>query len=76
MKLSAAGKPAQIEYGGQVRVVLEIDEEWREESGWWDERKARRRDYFRVMLGDESYRNIFQDLNTQVWYLDRAWPLL
>jgi hypothetical protein len=29
-----------------------------------------------VQLGDGSLRNVFQDLVTGEWHLDRSWPLL
>jgi hypothetical protein len=56
--------------------VLTIHETWREERQWWDQRRAVIRDYYRVTLRDETYRNIYQDLTTEQWYLDRAWPIL
>ena len=74
--LDAHGQPCQLEFGGEVRPLLEIDECWREERQWWDDQRAVRRDYFRVTLGDGSLRNIFQDQSDGEWYLDRAWPLL
>jgi DNA polymerase-4 len=74
--LDAAGQPARLEFGGLARAVIAIHERWREEKQWWDEARALRRDYYRVTLADDTYRNIYQDLNDERWYLDRAWPLL
>lgn len=73
--LQADGQPAQLVYGGLTRFVMAIDDSWREDKFWWDLRPIKR-DYFRVQLGDGSLRNIFQNLLTDEWYLDRAWPLL
>lgn len=73
--LNAAGLPARLQLGGEVKVVMDLDEAWREERRWWDLRPIRR-DYFRVVLTDGSLRNIFQDLLSGEWYLDRAWPIL
>jgi nucleotidyltransferase/DNA polymerase involved in DNA repair len=72
--LSADGQPARLIFGGMTRVVMGIDESWREERFWWD--KLVKRDYFRVVLGDGSLRNIFQNLLSGEWFLDRAWPIL
>lgn len=72
--LNTEGQPARLLYGGLNRVVTGIDERWREERLWWE--RPIKRDYFRVVLGDGSFRNIFQDLITDRWFLDRAWPLL
>ncbi|MBL8058520.1 MAG: hypothetical protein JNK29_17585, partial [Anaerolineales bacterium] len=72
--LNAAGFPARLEYGGQTRLILGLEEAWREERSWWE--RPVRRDYFRVQLADGSLRNIFQDLINGGWFLDRAWPLL
>jgi hypothetical protein len=74
--LDDCGAPASLAFGGLVRRVVAIHERWREERHWWDEGRALRRDYYRVTLADDSYRNIFQDLVTHAWYLDRAWPIL
>ncbi len=74
--LDDLGQPASLALGGPPQRVLAVHETWREEKSWWDARRARLRDYYRVLLLDESYRNIYQDLNTQQWYLDRAWPIL
>lgn len=72
--LNAEGVPARLAFGGESRVVMGIDEYWREEKFWWD--RPIQRDYFRVLLADGSLRNIFQNLINGEWYLDRAWPLL
>ncbi len=69
-----SGQPAYLDYGGRTRTVLAIDEHWRQEERWWDQ--PIQRDYFRVVLSNGEYRNIFQDRLTEAWYLDRAWPLL
>jgi DNA polymerase IV len=76
VELDGEGLPQRLAFGGQTRFVQKIDERWREERQWWDERQALRRDYFRVMLLDDSLRNIFQDLTDNEWYLDRSWPVL
>jgi nucleotidyltransferase/DNA polymerase involved in DNA repair len=74
VSLDTAGLPARLDYGGRARVVLALDEAWREERSWWE--RPVRRDYFRVVLGDGTYRNVFQDLVSGDWFIDRAWPLL
>ncbi len=72
--LNDLGRPARLRYGGLARVVLAVDESWREERRWWE--RPVRRDYFRLQLADGSLRNVFQDLISGEWFLDRAWPLL
>jgi len=72
--LNAHGLPAQIDYAGLSRVVIVIDEHWREERLWWSQ--PVHRDYFRVRLSDDSPRDIFQDLTDGGWYLDRARRIL
>jgi DNA polymerase IV len=74
--LNRQGQPSRLAFGGQERAVAAVHERWLDEGGWWDEARARRRDYYRVTLADGTYRNIYQDTHTRVWYLDRAWPLL
>ncbi len=74
--LDPAGQPQRLAFGGLVRAVVSIHERWREEKQWWDEARALRRDYYRITLADDTYRNIYQDLNDERWYLDRAWPIL
>jgi hypothetical protein len=75
--LSRNGCPAVFELGGQRRAVIGLDEQWREERHWWDLHGGPvRRDYYRVLLADGAFSNLFQDLVSGEWYLDRAWPLL
>ncbi|MEP7356262.1 MAG: hypothetical protein ABI847_03420 [Anaerolineales bacterium] len=76
VELDGQGLPQRLTFGGQTRFVQKIDERWREERQWWDERLTLRRDFFRVLLMDDSLRNIFQDLTDDEWYLDRSWPVL
>jgi DNA polymerase-4 len=74
--LNTHGLPAHLRYGGQQRVVLSIEESWREERNWWSRLSGGRpvrRDYFRVILGDGAWKHIYQDLLTGTWHLDRAW---
>jgi DNA polymerase IV len=77
VRLNRLGIPAVFELGGQQRTVVGLDEQWREERHWWDShRDPVRRDYYRVLLADGALCNLFQDLISGNWYLDRAWPLL
>jgi nucleotidyltransferase/DNA polymerase involved in DNA repair len=73
MTLNPFGRPKHFELGGQRYVVLGIDEHWREEGRWWA--KPVRRDYFRVVLPNGTFRHVFQDLGSKAWFLDRAWLL-
>jgi DNA polymerase-4 len=74
VSLNGQARPVRLAFGGWQRAVIAVDETWREEKRWWD--RPVRRDYLRVVLSDGSLRNIFQDLVTDEWFLDRAWPLL
>jgi len=75
VQLGTTGYPAHFELGGLRRTVVGLDEKWREERHWWDLQPVRR-DYYRVMLADGAFCNLFEDLISGNWYLDRAWPLL
>lgn len=68
------GQPVSYELGGQKNTVVQIDDTWREERDWWA--RPLQRDYFRVLLTDNSLRKIYQDLVDHEWYLDRSWPIL
>jgi DNA polymerase IV len=79
MQLNRQGCPAvfAVGVGGRRRTVIGLDEQWREERHWWDSHSGPvRRDYYRVLLADGAFCNLFQDLVSGEWYLDRAWPLL
>jgi len=77
VRLSRNGWPAVFELGGLRRAVIGLDEQWREERHWWDLHGGPvRRDYYRVLLANGAFCNLFQDLVSGEWYLDRAWPLL
>jgi hypothetical protein len=77
VQLNRTGCPAEfaLGVGGVRRAVIGLDEQWREERHWWDLTPVRR-DYYRVLLSDGSFCNLFQDLVSGEWYLDRAWPVL
>jgi nucleotidyltransferase/DNA polymerase involved in DNA repair len=76
VKLNAAGQPALLIYGSLARPVQDIHERWREEQQLWDKDCVARRDCYRVILADGTYRKIYLDLVSERWYLDRRWPLL
>ena len=77
VELNGHGYPALFEVGGLRRAAIGLDEQWREERHWWDSHGGPvRRDYYRVLLADGAFCNLFQDLVSGDWYLDRAWPLL
>jgi Zn-dependent protease with chaperone function len=79
VELGPQGVPAAfaLGVGGQRRVIIGLDEQWREERHWWDSLGGPvRRNYFRVLLADGTLYNLFQDLVSGDWHLDRAWPLL
>lgn len=56
-------------------AVRAIDDHWHDDRNWWEDQPIRR-DYFRVVLADESLRNVFLDLHDHNWYVDRTYPIL
>jgi hypothetical protein len=74
VRVGASGLPAVVSVAGRLHGIIGIDEFWREERGWWG--KPVSRDYYRVLLADESLRNLFKNVKDGEWYLDRAWPIL
>jgi len=67
--------PSVLFFNGEVRVVLEVQEPWLDQAYAWDPRRKVDRQYYRVLLGDNSLRKIYQDRLTGHWYLDRTWPM-
>jgi hypothetical protein len=65
-----AGKPKAISSRGRWRQVIEIDEIWRVEEGWW-RRLPIRRTYFRVHLEADVDVTVFQDLVEATWWIQK-----
>lgn len=74
VRVNSRGLPALVTIAGRPLGVSGVSEYWREERLWWA--RPVRRDYYRALLSDDSVRNIFQDLISEDWFLDRAWPIL
>jgi len=65
------GDPVNFDQNGRWYRVIAVDERWRLEDGWWgDEEK---RCYYRVQTSRGSVFDIYHELVTDCWYLDRIY---
>jgi hypothetical protein len=76
VRVGADDQPASYTYRGVKHAIRSVHESWLQDGGWWDVAALRVRCFHRVLLPDESYRVIYQDMTTGQWYLERAWPIL
>ena len=71
IETDAKGDPVSLNYNGRRHSVLAVHERWRLEDGWWgDEEK---RCYYRVQTSCGSVYDIYHELVTDCWYLDRVY---
>ena len=68
VQAQASGLPAWLSFGGYNRRIASIYEYWREDFTWWE--RPASRDYYQVMLPDETILTVFHDEKGR-WYLDR-----
>ncbi|HHY94848.1 MAG TPA: hypothetical protein GX513_07545 [Firmicutes bacterium] len=66
MEVNVRREPAQIISRGRRRAVVQVQNRWRIDDEWW--RGEISRMYYQVVLADNSFRTIFQDLHTGRWY--------
>lgn len=63
------GVPRQLVWREVVHPVKAIIRHWRIHRGWW--REPVWRDYYKVEGADGLLAEIYHDLNTDKWYLQR-----
>ena len=63
--------PIQIEIDAVMHLVLDIEQRWRIDEGWWSQRVWR--DYFKLHTHEGWFIEIYQDLTNQKWYLQRVY---
>ena len=64
-------RPIAFLYKGGKEGVEEICEQWRVSQGWWE--KATDREYFRVRTVRGIVCEMYRDLLTGAWYLQRIY---
>ena len=64
-------RPISFLYKGRKEGVEEICEQWRVSQGWW--KSAIDREYFRVRTVKGIVCEIYRDMPTGAWYLQRIY---
>ncbi|MDH4068134.1 MAG: hypothetical protein OEU97_04270 [Dehalococcoidia bacterium] len=64
-------KPIAFLYKGGKEGIEEICEQWRASQGWW--KRATAREYFRVRTARGIVCEMYRDLLTGAWYLQRIY---
>jgi hypothetical protein len=64
-------RPISFLYKGRKEGVEEICEQWRVSQEWW--KKATDREYFRVRTVTGIICEIYRDMPTGAWYLQRIY---
>lgn len=66
----AHGDPLSFTRKGRAQRVAAVLERWRLEDGWWGNEE--RRCYYRVQTARGSVFDIYHELISDKWYLDRV----
>jgi hypothetical protein len=69
VELGPEGAPGRA--GGPLNGRLVPLSRWRVEVDWWDAPVAR--EYWKVLLHDQLLCEVFHDLDTHAWYLERIY---
>ena len=69
VKTNVAGVPVSLTRKGRSQKVAGIYERWRLADEWWGEEVNR--DYFRVRTSARLVCDIYHDVKTDHWYLDK-----
>lgn len=72
VQVNRRGEPAVLTYGGLTRLVKSVENTWRVVDGWWAEAFQMQREYFQVLLPDDSFRVVFLDVLSGSWHLERG----
>ena len=71
IETDAKGDPVGFDRNGRRQKIVAVNERWRLEDRWWgDEEK---RCYYRVQTGRGSVFDIYHELVSDRWYLDRIY---
>ena len=71
IETDAKGDPVSFEQNGRRQKIVAVNERWRLEDCWWgDEEK---RCYYRVQTSRGSVFDIYHELVSDRWYLDRTY---
>ncbi len=65
------GSPRALETRDGTRLVTRICNRWRVDLDWW--RQPVVREYWKVVLDDAVLCEVFQELRTQTWFLERIY---
>lgn len=63
--------PVRLRHNGQDWQVLEVLECWQDTGCWWAGESEK--SFYRLVLEDQSVREIFYDQGEQCWYLYKTY---
>jgi hypothetical protein len=71
LRLDEAGTPVGLRWAGHWHSVARLSNRWRVDVGWWRWRVWR--DYYKLVTQDGVLIEIYQDLLTGQWYVQRLY---
>lgn len=69
VRIGADGLPYELVWRETVHPVAAVTRRWRIHRGWW--RDPVWRDYFKLETRTGALAEVYHDLNTNKWYLQR-----
>jgi hypothetical protein len=69
--IDTKGDPISLNHKGRRHKVVAVHERWRLEDGWWGDEE--RRCYYKIQTSHGSVYDIYHELVSDCWYLDRVY---
>lgn len=64
-------EPSAIRYRNKLLQVETLLEHWQDTGCWWDGESEKA--FYRLVLNDQSIREVFYDLDQEEWYLYKTY---
>jgi hypothetical protein len=71
VKESDQHEPIAFMYKGRIEKINNLVKRWRITQGWW--KRAIEREYFQIETQTGAICELYRDLLTEVWYLQRIY---
>ena len=74
VRVSEAGEPVSIAWQSDWLRVVQIFNQWKLETRWWDEENPISRSYYMVGLAGGLVLDVYRDaIRDGDWFIERVW---
>jgi hypothetical protein len=73
VSVNASGRPTHLTWHAHSHSVQQVVQQWRVETGWWEEGGAVRRSYYALLTADGLLCVVYYDHTTDGWRLSKLY---